>query len=114
MLPVAGFASAGALVSSCCCDFALDAAFRCCVYVYIQVWIIIVESDEHIYLQLKQQETPDGRWLCPDCTAGLQRCKLCGEVGPVGSGSLDDSDDEKPVKEKPVQPEVDEKVKAEA
>ena len=64
--------------------------------------------------QLKQQETPDGRWLCPDCTAGLQRCKLCGEVGPVGSGSLDDSDDEKAVKEKLLKPEVDDNVKMKA
>jgi hypothetical protein len=44
--------------------------------------------------QVKEQESPEGRWVCPDCTSGLQRCKLCGEVGPVGTESLNDSDDE--------------------
>lgn len=37
--------------------------------------------------QVSAQETSEGKWHCPDCRAGVHRCRVCGVAGPVGTVS---------------------------
>jgi hypothetical protein len=43
--------------------------------------------------QVTAQETSEGKWSCPDCRAGVHRCRICGVAGPVGTVGDDNAPD---------------------